>query len=588
MNKKRYSSDLYIVWKASPVSAGTVAVLQIMQALTPAAFTVLTASIVDSAKSVMESGLISDILLQLVAMFLLILFQFFQNTGMTFLYAFLEMQVREWFGKKVLEKIACLPYASLEDEKVYELLQRIKENYEKKVINGFRTWLRTVGNILQIFSVLGIFFSEGAGGSACVLILFSLPLIGLSLWGGRENYDAFIEADGKMQKTKYLHEILTGKEAAEERILFGYSNWLNRKWKQQYEEAENTKIHYRVRAIMRMKTGSMLTTGVAAVVCAFMVPSLMEGRMSLGIFCGLTAAVFRFVTLMSWEISDNIDQMVRCFAWSKELERFWNLKEITKERKAAFVSKEVSVIFEHVSFRYPGSDKTILQDINLELSAGKHYALVGTNGAGKTTLIKILTGLYRQYEGKIMLNGQDIQEIPTEVLGQYFAVAWQDYMEYSISLRDYFSLGDRKEEGTVWKLLKRFGMEKTVKAFPYGLDTRMGRIQQEGQELSHGQWQRLMLVRTLLKSAPAMIFDEPTSAADPIGEKRMYDEIGKLTEGRLALFITHRMGAAEKADEIIVLDGKTIAEKGTHTELMKQNGVYAEMYRIQREWYING
>lgn len=169
---------------------------------------------------------------------------------------------------------------------------------------------------------------------------------------------------------------------------------------------------------------------------------------------------------MSWEISDNIDQMVRCFAWSKELERFWNLKEITKERKAAFVSKEVSVIFEHVSFRYPGSDKTILQDINLELSAGKHYALVGTNGAGKTTLIKILTGLYRQYEGKIMLNGQDIQEIPTEVLGQYFAVAWQDYMEYSISLRDYFSLGDRKEEGTVWKLLKRFGMEKLLKLFP--------------------------------------------------------------------------------------------------------------------------
>lgn len=132
MNKKRYSSGLYIVWKASPVSASTVAVLQIMQALTPAAFTVLTASIVDSAKSVMESGLISDILLQLVAMFLLILFQFFQNTGMTFLYAFLEMQVREWFGKKVLEKIACLPYASLEDEKVYELLQRINENYEKK------------------------------------------------------------------------------------------------------------------------------------------------------------------------------------------------------------------------------------------------------------------------------------------------------------------------------------------------------------------------------------------------------------------------------------------------------------------------
>lgn len=132
MNKKRYSSGLYIVWKASPVSASTVAVLQIMQALTPAAFTVLTASIVDSAKSVMESGLISDILLQLVAMFLLILFQFFQNTGMTFLYAFLEMQVREWFEKKVLEKIACLPYASLEDEKVYELLQRIKENYEKK------------------------------------------------------------------------------------------------------------------------------------------------------------------------------------------------------------------------------------------------------------------------------------------------------------------------------------------------------------------------------------------------------------------------------------------------------------------------
>lgn len=114
------------------------------------------------------------------------------------------------------------------------------------------------------------------------MILFSLPLIGLSLWSGRENYDAFIEADGKMQRTKYLHEILTGKETAEERILFGYSSWLKKKWKQQYEEAESTKIHYRIRAITRMKMGSILTTAVAAVVCAFMVPSLMEGRMSLG------------------------------------------------------------------------------------------------------------------------------------------------------------------------------------------------------------------------------------------------------------------------------------------------------------------
>lgn len=131
-------------------------------------------------------------------------------------------------------------------------------------------------------------------------------------------------------------------------------------------------------------------------------------------------------------------------------------------------------------------------------------------------------------------------------------------------------------------------MDGTVASWQNGLQTPLGKLKENGQEVSQGQWQRLMLVKTLLQKGAVKVFDEPTSAIDPVGESRLYDRIAGWMKGKLTLFITHRLGAARMADEILVLDQGTIAEKGSHQELIRLQGLYAEMYNTQREWYVIG
>lgn len=573
---------------ASPVATIGIIILRIVQSISPALYAVIIASIVDNSYLVMQNGDIAGMALLLIVLFLLILFQFLGSTLTGLLYTQLRTRLRELHDKEILSKISRLPYFYIEDKYTYELIHRIDKKYDVQIMNGFQTYLRTAGNALQIISIFSIILSANAWWSALFLILFSIPLILASIISGKKNYDASVHATAEEQKANYLNEVLTGRNAALERNFYGFSRWMRNKWNRQFSYAQGIIIHSQMKAIVRMKLGSMLTAVISIAVCAMLIPALMKNQMSLGIFFGLTTAIFNFVTLVSWEIADNFNQLVQSNTYVKDLNTFMNLDEIaTAKQRFSSTSIEIHIKFEHVSFKYPGYDEFILKDLNMDLIPHKHYALVGINGAGKTTLIKLLTGFYTEYEGKILINDQDIREISPDDLQKYYSIAFQDFARYNITIREYLQFEVSIGEFQIWKMLSLLNVDGPVYALPLGLDTPMGRIKAGGHEFSQGQWQRLMLARTLLHSAPIYIFDEPTSAIDPIGESKLYDQIMRLTTNHLALFITHRLGAARFADEILVLNEGFIAERGAHEELMKQDGIYAKMYETQKRWYVN-
>ena len=244
--------------------------------------------------------------------------------------------------------------------------------------------------------------------------------------------------------------------------------------------------------------------------------------------------------------------------------------------------------FEHVCFRYEGSEEDTIRDLNLTIRPGERLALVGPNGAGKTTLIKLLCGLYRPTSGTVYLDGRDIQSLDQRAVFREFAVVFQDVFAFSFPLADNVSCVDcgREDSERLRESLEKAGLWERVQALPKGAQTFMNKdLDEAGVALSGGEVQKLMLARALYKDAPMVILDEPTAALDPIAESEMYERYDELVHGRTAVFISHRLSSTRFCDRILFLENGRITEEGTHGEPMQRGGAYAELFSIQARYY---
>ncbi|WP_172674859.1 ABC transporter ATP-binding protein [Cellulosilyticum ruminicola] len=246
--------------------------------------------------------------------------------------------------------------------------------------------------------------------------------------------------------------------------------------------------------------------------------------------------------------------------------------------------------FEHVYFKYPGVENYCLQDINITIQSNKIYALVGENGSGKTTLIKLLMGLYYPTEGNIYIDNININDISRESLYQNMGVIFQDFIKYPLSIKENIGIGNTehiKEEDRILEIGKSVGIDKFVEGLPEKYATQLQKEWEGGVDLSIGQWQKIAIGRALIADSKITILDEPTASLDPKAEYELFKNLKQLMDQKTCLFITHRFANVQLAHEIIVVDKGRIAECNSHENLMKLDGIYAELYKIQSEAYAS-
>jgi ATP-binding cassette subfamily B protein len=262
--------------------------------------------------------------------------------------------------------------------------------------------------------------------------------------------------------------------------------------------------------------------------------------------------------------------------------------------------------FEGVSFAYPGTERLVLSDVNLELPAGAIVAIVGENGAGKTTLVKLLAKLYEPTTGRILVGGVELGRVNADAWREKLAGAFQDFFRFEFRARDTVGLGDlpRLEDKTaVEAAVGRAGARDVIERFPSGLETQLGATWPGGSEVSFGQWQKLALARGFMRDQPlVLVLDEPTAALDAETEHALFERYaaaaknGRLdgptgnsaphqVNGRITILVSHRFSTVRMADLIVVLDGSRVAEVGSHDELIARGGQYAELYGIQAAAY---
>ena len=246
------------------------------------------------------------------------------------------------------------------------------------------------------------------------------------------------------------------------------------------------------------------------------------------------------------------------------------------------------ITFSHVSFRYEGAGADTLHDISFTIKPGEKIALVGPNGAGKTTLVKLLCGLYLPTEGDIRINGVSCRSFFRKDYYRLFSPVFQDVQTGFFSLAETVSgrIGSGTDNVRAEQCMRQAGLGDKLDALPQGIHSRLDKqLYTDGLELSGGEVQKLMLARALYKDAPVLVLDEPTAALDPIAENRIYMQYQDMTRSKTSLFISHRLASTQFCDRILFLKDGTVAEEGTHQELLARNGAYAGMYEIQSCWY---
>jgi ABC-type multidrug transport system fused ATPase/permease subunit len=262
--------------------------------------------------------------------------------------------------------------------------------------------------------------------------------------------------------------------------------------------------------------------------------------------------------------------------------KFLSLPEIQNDG-VQLTGEPPHIVFENVVFAYPNTDAKILNGVSFDVKQGERVALVGENGAGKSTIVKLLCRLYKPDSGRILINGTDIQSVEAASLRRVFSVVFQDFCKYTLTLRENVAFGDlsKLHDDNAIRAALKMGLADGIA----GLDTPLGKLEENGADISGGQWQRIAVARACLPDSAFVILDEPTASLDPVAESNMYHSFAEVLKNRGCIMISHRLASARMADKIIVLSEGVVSEMGGHADLMAAGGLYSRMFVSQSAWY---
>jgi ATP-binding cassette subfamily B protein len=485
---------------------------------------------------------------------------------------------------------AALDITFYEDPEQCNLLYRIRqESYHRPMM-----LLNGLGAVLTAFTTTAGFFIAIAVWEPLLAVLFLVGMFPLLRWGQKAAGWSWMSHDLSTANGRwaaYFDDLLCEREAAKEVRLYDLAPLVLPRLRDHDDE------HRRVQmAGVRAKTLMLIpgrAIGVLAqyAAVAWAAYQLTEQALSLGQFTLVIAALATCRQMLQGIVGEYVEIRENRHYFD-ELLRFWELKPgITSPPDPSMVAPlRDSIRFEHVSFRYPGSDLCALQDVDLEIVQGQSLAIVGLNGAGKTTLIKLLARLYEPTEGRILWDGVDVDRFDLVEYREQLSIVFQDFVRYQLSLKENITVGSSLVYDSDWfgRVLRVLGLRRLVDRLREGSDTLLGRqFHMHGAELSGGQWQRVAVARAIYKTATAslLVLDEPTSAMDAEQEALLYRTINEWKRDRTLILISHRLSSVRDCDNIVVLDDGRVIESGKHEVLMRAGGPYHRLFTTQARGY---
>jgi ATP-binding cassette subfamily B protein len=580
---------LKMVWDTKPAYGAGIVAARVLSAFAPVVMLWIGKLVIDGVVANIRSpapnwrylatlillelavALVSDLLGRVSALLESVLGDLFAN----------EMSVR------IMRHASTLDLEQFEDPDFHDMMQRARRQTQNRV-----TLLSDLlGMGQQAITLLSLLAALLAFNPWLVLILFVAILpsfLGETAYAGVA-YSFMFQWTQERRKLDYYRWVTSEIRPAKEMKLFGLADHFIRKYSELADDyvGENRRV-----AAHRAATGAVLT-GFSTVAyygaVGLIVYETVLGAITIGTLTFLMGSFQRSRTL----INSILMSIARSFEAGLYLQDLFDFLA-TKPRIAATGGRPLpdpireGFEFEGVGFRYPGSEAWAVRDVSFRIRPGERVALVGENGAGKTTLVKLLTRLYDPTEGRVLLDGVDLREYDVDELRRAVGVIFQDFFRFDLTARENIAVGKieaREDEPRIRSSAEKSLAAGVIERLEEGFDHMLGRRFEGGADLSGGEWQKIALGRAYMRDARLLVLDEPTASLDARAEYEVFRRFSDLTRGKMAVLISHRFSTVRMADRILVLEGGRVTEDGSHEELVRLGGRYAELFELQAAGY---
>jgi ATP-binding cassette, subfamily B, bacterial len=442
---------------------------------------------------------------------------------------------------------------------------------------------------ISLLAMVGLLLSLH-WGIAGVLFVAALPAVAVRLKYSGVLFHWQKQKTATERQAEYMTWLLTGNSFAKEIRLFNLGKYFSDRFSQLrhqlYQEVLKLSLQRASAGFLAQGLGSVIVFSAYG----FILYQAFQGKLRLGDLFLYYQAFERGQTALK-DLLSNISGLYEDNLFLANLYDFLNLKpRMVLPAQSQLIPQPFlkAITFTDVSFQYSNSTRQALHHINLSIHPGEIIALVGENGSGKTTLIKLLCRLYDPSQGQIAIDGTDLREFSPIDLRREISVIFQDYAKYNLTALDNIWLGNIDKpanQTSIAHAAQRSGAASIIEKLPQGYQTILGKLFENGEELSIGQWQKIALARAFLRESQIIVLDEPTSAMDPKAEAEVFEQFRNLIQDQAAILISHRLSTVKMADRIYVLQEGRIVEQGTHTHLIQQGGLYAHLFETQAQQY---
>ncbi len=587
----RYSRRaLELVWSTNRALTLALALLTLIAGILPASVAYVGALIVDAVVAAIRAGGgVATRVAQLVVLEgMLVAAIAAAQRGLSLCQSLLRAQLGQRVNVMILEKALTLELQHFEDSEFYDKLTRARREASTRPLSLVTRTFGLVQNGISLVSY-GVLLARFSPWAVAVLLLAGLPAFVAEAKFSGDAFRLFRWRSPETRMQIYLETVIAREDHAKEVKLYGLGPRLLERYRDIFRRLyrEDRSLTMR-RDAWGFGLGLIATAALygayawIAVSAVRRVITLGQMTMYVALFRQGQAAVSAMLAAVGGMYEDNL-----------YLSTLYEYLETNVPAPAGTAVRgphpEDGVRFEDVSFTYPGAEEAALEHVTLHLTPGASLALVGENGSGKTTLIKLLTRLYAPTSGRILLDGQDLGQWDESALRERIGVIFQDFARYQMLVGENVGAGDERffEDEERWRTAAVKGRaSEFIETLPAGYRTQLGKWFRDGRELSGGQWQKIALSRAFMRiRADILVLDEPTAAMDAQAESEVFEHFRQLSRERITILISHRFSTVRMADQIAVLNHGRIIERGSHEELMKLNGRYAQLFTLQARGY---